>query len=133
MAYEAKNFDNLLGIKGFSEKLLKNHFTLYQGYVKNTNLLLDKLSKNLDISEFSELKRRFAWEFNGMRLHEHYFGNLTKNFKKISNSLLKQIVKDLNVASDVAEALNKKIEALLKEAVERAKANQRKTLYARDL
>ena len=94
MAYEAKNFDNLLGIKGFSEKLLKNHFILYQGYVKNTNLLLDKLSKNLDISEFSELKRRFAWEFNGMRLHEHYFGNLTKNFKKISNSLLKQIVKD---------------------------------------
>ena len=51
----------------------------------------------------------------------------------IIKSNIKQIVKDLNVASDVAEALNKKIEALLKEAVERAKANQRKTLYARDL
>ncbi|MDD2472084.1 MAG: Fe-Mn family superoxide dismutase, partial [Dehalococcoidales bacterium] len=26
--------------------------------------------------EFAELKRRFGFEFNGMRLHELYFGNL---------------------------------------------------------
>jgi Fe-Mn family superoxide dismutase len=26
--------------------------------------------------EFGELKRRFGWEFNGMRLHEYYFENL---------------------------------------------------------
>ena len=26
--------------------------------------------------EFAELKRRLGWEFNGMRLHELYFGNL---------------------------------------------------------
>ena len=26
--------------------------------------------------EYSELKRRFGWEFNGMRLHELYFENL---------------------------------------------------------
>lgn len=26
--------------------------------------------------EFAELKRRFGWEFNGMRLHEYYFENL---------------------------------------------------------
>jgi len=27
---------------------------------------------------WSELKRRFGWEWNGMRLHEVYFGNLTR-------------------------------------------------------
>ena len=27
---------------------------------------------------WSELKRRFGWEWNGMRLHEICFGNLTK-------------------------------------------------------
>jgi Fe-Mn family superoxide dismutase len=26
--------------------------------------------------EYAELKRRFGFEFNGMRLHEYYFGNL---------------------------------------------------------
>jgi Fe-Mn family superoxide dismutase len=36
--YQAKNFDHLLGTPGFSDQLLKNHFTLYQGYVTNSNL-----------------------------------------------------------------------------------------------
>jgi Fe-Mn family superoxide dismutase len=31
--------------------------------------------------EFSEAKRRFGWEWNGMRLHELYFENLTKDSK----------------------------------------------------
>ena len=30
---------------GFSETLLKNHFTLYQGYVTNTNKVLDTLEQ----------------------------------------------------------------------------------------
>jgi len=36
-----------------------------------------KLGKTGTI-EYAELKRRFGWEFNGMRLHELYFENLTK-------------------------------------------------------
>jgi len=44
MSYVAKNFDSLLGTKGFSDQLLKNHFTLYQGYVTNTKKLADVLS-----------------------------------------------------------------------------------------
>jgi len=81
MAYESINFDNLLGMKGFSDKLLQNHFKLYQGYVANTNKLIDTLKKMLDDGntsspEFAELKRRLGWEFNGMRLHELYFENL---------------------------------------------------------
>jgi Fe-Mn family superoxide dismutase len=83
MTYEAKNFDHLLGTPGFSDQLLKNHFTLYQGYVTNTNKLLSTLTQlhkegKAGTPEYAELKRRFGWEFNGMRLHEYYFGNMAK-------------------------------------------------------
>ncbi|RNC71002.1 MAG: superoxide dismutase [Desulfuromonadales bacterium] len=81
MAYEAKDYAKLIGMEGFSETLLKNHFTLYQGYVTNTNKVLDILAKMLvdgatATPEYAELKRRLGWEFNGMRLHEYYFDNL---------------------------------------------------------
>ena len=80
-AYEAKDYSKLVGMTGFSETLLKNHFTLYQGYVTNTNTVCDTLAKMRKEAEgatpeFSELKRRLGWEFNGMRLHECYFENL---------------------------------------------------------
>ena len=81
MAYAAKDYSKLLGMEGFSDALLKNHFTLYQGYVTNTNKLLDSLDRMLkdgqvSSPEYAELKRRLGWEFNGMRLHEYYFDNL---------------------------------------------------------
>jgi len=81
MAYSAKDYSKLIGMAGFSETLLKNHFTLYQGYVTNTNKVLDILSQMLKdgktgTPEYAELKRRQGWEFNGMRLHEYYFENL---------------------------------------------------------
>lgn len=81
MEYTAKDYAGLIGTPGFSEALLKNHFTLYQGYVTNTNKLLDTLDKMLKGGmaanpEYAELKRRLGWEFNGMRLHEYYFENL---------------------------------------------------------
>jgi Fe-Mn family superoxide dismutase len=81
MTYQAKDYSRLLGMAGFSETLLKNHFTLYQGYVTNTNKLLDTLAQmagegKQGTPEFAELKRRLGWEFNGMRLHEYYFENL---------------------------------------------------------
>ena len=81
MTYSAKDYSNLIGMEGFSETLLKNHFTLYQGYVTNTNKLSETLVTMLKegkvgTPEYSELKRRFGFEFNGMRLHEYYFGNL---------------------------------------------------------
>jgi len=81
MAYEAKDYSKLIGMEGFSETLLKNHFTLYQGYVTNTGKLMDTLASMLNegkagTPEYAELKRRMGWEFNGMRLHEYYFENL---------------------------------------------------------
>lgn len=81
MPYAAKDFSGLIGMQGFSETMLKNHFTLYQGYVKNINLLLGDSTQmckdnKVDTPEYAELKRRLGWEFNGMRLHELYFENL---------------------------------------------------------
>lgn len=81
MAYTAKDYSRLIGMKGFSEAILKNHFTLYQGYVTNINKIQDTLSQfardgKMGLPEYAELKRRVGFEFNGMRLHECYFENL---------------------------------------------------------
>jgi Fe-Mn family superoxide dismutase len=81
MPYAAKDYSKLVGMEGFSETLLKNHFTLYQGYVTNTNKVLDTLDQmakdgKTATPEYAELKRRLGWEWNGMRLHEYYFENL---------------------------------------------------------
>jgi len=97
MAYEAKDYGKLIGMEGFSETLLTNHFTLYQGYVTNTNKLTDILAAMLKegktaTPEYAELKRRFGFEFNGMRLHEYYFENLGgKNPLDRSGALAKKL------------------------------------------
>jgi Fe-Mn family superoxide dismutase len=101
MAYTAKDYSRLLGMQGFSDTLLKNHFTLYQGYVTNTNKLMETLGQMLKegkvgTPEFAELKRRFGWEFNGMRLHEYYFENLGgKGGLEKTGKLSKKIAEDL--------------------------------------
>ena len=99
--YQPQNFDFLLGTTGFSDELLKNHFKLYEGYVKNTNELIDTFAsyENDDRSKdqaFADHKRRFSWEFNGMRLHEYYFGNMTKNsvLPDPKNGLSEKILED---------------------------------------
>ena len=83
MKYQAMNFEKLLGTEGFSNQLLNNHFTLYNGYVTNTNKLMEEFAElekqgKAGTPEFAEMKRRFGWEFDGMRLHELYFGNMAK-------------------------------------------------------
>jgi Fe-Mn family superoxide dismutase len=89
--YTAKDFSHLLGTVGLSDLLLTNHFTLYQGYVTNTNKLIDLLKeKEAGTPEYSELHRRFGWEWNGMRLHELYFSNLAKQGVPLSERSLKQ-------------------------------------------
>ncbi|HSX26643.1 MAG TPA: Fe-Mn family superoxide dismutase [Chlamydiales bacterium] len=79
-AYVAKDYSHLLGMPGFSDNLLQMHFKLYEGYVKNANDLLVKLESYSNSGQFpyeyGALKRRLGWEFDGMRLHELYFGNL---------------------------------------------------------
>lgn len=96
--YQPQDYSRLLGVSGFSGQLLNNHFTLYQGYVKNTNTLLEKLdgllkADQVSTPEYAELSRRLGWEFNGMRLHEYYFENLSKEANKLddTSSLMQKI------------------------------------------
>lgn len=81
MEIKKRDFSHLIGRVPLSENLLNDHFKLYDGYVNSTNALLKKLEEmrqagRLLEPEFAELKRRFAWEWNGVRLHELYFENL---------------------------------------------------------
>jgi Fe-Mn family superoxide dismutase len=86
-----------MGMEGFSQTLLTNHFTLYQGYVTNTNKVADALAAMLKdgktgTPEYAELKRRFGWEFNGMRLHELYFDNLGGKSALVKNAVLGKLM-----------------------------------------
>jgi Fe-Mn family superoxide dismutase len=83
--YKARQFD-LSGLKGISDQTLEMHFKLYEGYVKETNNLTERITQfisdgNVDQEEmpaYSELTRRLGFEYNGMVLHEYYFENLLK-------------------------------------------------------
>ncbi len=100
MEYKAKDFSYLIGTEGFSDTLLKNHFTLYQGYVANSNKILSLLNQmraddKTNTPEYAELRRRLGWEFNGMRLHELYFENIGKSeFFSNNSKLMKKIILD---------------------------------------
>src|SRR3989344_4583902 len=78
MTYTAKQF-NLPALTGLSEKQVKVHLALYEGYVKHVNLIAEKLQAvrdgKLEMDPYitAELRRRLAFEFDGMRLHEYYF------------------------------------------------------------
>src|SRR3989344_9026385 len=78
MQYTAKQF-NLPVMNGLSEKQIKVHLALYEGYVKNVNLIMEKLKVLQEADNegnaylMAELRRRFAFEFDGMRMHEYYF------------------------------------------------------------
>lgn len=98
--YEAKNYDNLIGkVAGLDDPLLQMHFKLYQGYVKNTNEVLQKLqelskSGQNKTPEFAALKRILGWEFDGMFLHELYFENLGGKGQLDQNSPLAAKIKE---------------------------------------
>ncbi len=83
--YKAKQF-NLSSLQGISDKTLEMHFKLYEGYVKGTNDLHERIAAILsdgkvdpeEMPAYSELNRRLGFEYNGMVLHEYYFGNMKR-------------------------------------------------------
>jgi Fe-Mn family superoxide dismutase len=84
-AYRPKQF-KLSGLTGISDRTLEMHFKLYEGYVQETNRLTARIAEfvrdgHVDQEEmpaYSELTRRLGFEYNGMVLHEYYFGNLKR-------------------------------------------------------
>src|SRR5918997_4765625 len=83
--YKPRQFD-LSGLNGISDQTLDMHFKLYEGYVKETNNLTTRISEFLkdgkvdhdETPAYSELTRRLGFEYNGMVLHEYYFGNMKR-------------------------------------------------------
>ena len=51
----------------------------------------------------------------------------------IVKAKIKDVARGYNVAGDLAEALDKKVRGLIKDAVARAESNNRKTVMAKDL
>lgn len=99
MAYTKNDYSKLKGMSGFSDKALETHMALYEGYVNNVNKIMGEVdeyikSRKTDSLGFSELKRRFGWEFDGMRLHEYYFGALGGDGKINKNGKLFKILEE---------------------------------------
>jgi Fe-Mn family superoxide dismutase len=98
-SYIARQFA-LPAISGISTNQLAEHLKLYQGYVKHVNLIYDELSeleKNVEknVHLMQELRRRLGFEFNGMRLHEYYFGDLEGGASALpSESALAQAISE---------------------------------------
>ena len=73
---------NIGELKGISAKNIEEHLKLYAGYVKNTNLILSMIEMYGKVDDeggkysVSEITRRFAFEFCGMRNHEYYDTNI---------------------------------------------------------
>lgn len=97
-SYKAKQF-HLSGLQGISDETVKMHFGLYEGYVKNTNLLMEQIFEITRKKQpsgqdpaYAELTRRLGFEFGGMVLHEYYFENLAPKGKGTPSADFKRVV-----------------------------------------
>ena len=100
--FVSKTF-NIPPLKGISQKNIEEHLKLYNGYVKNANMILDRIDEiKTDAEkypfEFGELHRRFGFEYNGMRNHEIYFDSLSDGAKSLdqNSALAKKLVETCN-------------------------------------
>jgi len=96
--YTPINFSYLLGkVKGINDDLMKIHFKLYEGLVGATNASLEKIENTYksgvtDLVAYNGIQKEFSFFFNGMRLHEMYFGVMCgENMEKMDDGLRKSI------------------------------------------
>ena len=89
-AYKVRSDLRPKALDGISEDQIAQHWTLYEGYVKNLNLLNERagaLAKQGEFGpEFAEIKRRIGFEYDGMILHEHYFSILKSGQKPLEEA-----------------------------------------------
>lgn len=98
MEYKEQTF-NLGTLEGISPKQIEVHLGLYTGYVKHTNLIREKIAeleqdKEKNAYIIAELRRRFSFEFDGMRMHEYYFEGLEGEPSPISDGALKAALEE---------------------------------------
>lgn len=79
---EEKKFESIRQLEGISEQTMTEHYKLYQGYVKKSNEILDKLktvdrsTANQVYSDLRSLKTDYSFALGGVKNHELYFSNL---------------------------------------------------------
>ena len=94
MTYKEQQFD-IPVLEGISEKQIQAHLGLYAGYVKHVNLIREKIEELKDDDYVvSELRRRFSFEFDGMRMHEYYFSAFEGGAKEVNQD--SELVKALS-------------------------------------
>ncbi|EKD29214.1 MAG: Superoxide dismutase [Mn] [uncultured bacterium] len=95
--YKIKQEIKPASLSGISDNQINDHWKLYEGYVKQVNSLnaeLQKMAQDGKVNEliYSDRRRRYGFEYNGMILHEYYFGNLSAASQKLSDpDLIKAI------------------------------------------
>lgn len=97
---EAKHFDSIKELNGISEQTMTEHYKLYEGYVKKTNEIMEKLelvdktTANQAFSDIRSLKIDLSFALGGVKNHETYFAHLGGEGGEPSGKLMEQIKQD---------------------------------------
>jgi len=97
---EVKKFNSIRQLPGISERTMTEHYKLYEGYVKKSNEIIEKLvnvdreSANQIFSDLRSLKVDLSFALGGVKNHEIYFGHLGGQGGRPSGPLMVQIEKD---------------------------------------
>ncbi len=91
MVYEVHSGLRPGKLTGISEEQIAQHWRLYEGYVANTNALREELQTLRRTGKsgtpvYADRRRRLGFEYNGMVLHEYYFGNLKARVSELSGT-----------------------------------------------
>lgn len=95
MEVKPLKYEELNGIS--KRQLTEHHDVLYAGYVKKYNEIVEKLGSvdyataNATYSEVRELQQEKGFALNGIKLHEHYFDNMTDK-PKPSGGTVKEMI-----------------------------------------
>lgn len=96
MKYTPKTF-TIPALVGISEKTITEHLKLYEGYVKHTNLIHEKIvemKQDLEKNAYpiAEVRRRMGFEYGGMKNHEYYFSQFEGGAQAMSDSALRTMI-----------------------------------------
>lgn len=109
--YEAKKFESIRELNGISERTMTEHYTLYEGYVKKWNEIVDKLKAadmsvaNQVYSDFRALSVEMSFALSGIKNHEVYFGHLGGDGAAPTGSFATQIDKDFGSFDQLKKVL----------------------------
>lgn len=85
------------GLIGISDEQISDHWNLYKGYVNQSNKLNEELIQLAQEGKsgtllYADRRRSYGFEYNGMVLHEYYFGNLKAGDRELSGGDFKKLI-----------------------------------------